>query len=293
MASQRLTATRLADRPTVRDRLWLWGHDAGSHNDGWGLPAPSRITPVEAAFYLGIPNLIMVRYKGRPPLPLDQFAVSLGALRQVVWSAVGAHGQSDEEERSHILDLARRHNNITGVMLDDFFANKPKSGEQAAVLSLDKLGELRRRLVAGGRRLGLWAVLYEHQIDQRLAPFLELLDVVSLWAWDTQKALSIRDSLGQLEALAPSCRKMLGCYMWDYAGKGPMPLNQLKDLCAAGLEWLRQGRIDGMIFLASCICDLELEAVEWTREWITKIGDHPVYCDVGDRAGTSSEGGAT
>src|SRR5207245_2336728 len=140
---------------TVRERLWLWGHDAGAHNDGWGLPGPSRITAVEAAFYLDIPNLIMVRYKGHPPLPLDQYAVPLRALRRVVWSAVGAHGQTDEEEQSHVLDLAARHPNVTGVMLDDFFVDPPcppqpvgggKRGGEPAALSLDQLRELRGRL---------------------------------------------------------------------------------------------------------------------------------------------------
>jgi hypothetical protein len=53
----------------VKDWLWLWGHDAGSHNESWRLPKPSRITPVEAALYLGVPNVIMVRYLGRPPCP--------------------------------------------------------------------------------------------------------------------------------------------------------------------------------------------------------------------------------
>src|SRR5438552_4799783 len=218
----------------------------------------------------------MVRYKGRPPLPLDQFGVPLQALRQVVWSAVGAHGQSDEEERSHILNLAGRHPNVTGVMLDDFFVDKPKSGEEAAVLSLDKLRKLRGQLAAGGRRLHLWAVLYEHQLNPMLAPFLELLDVVSLWAWDPEKVRNISEGLGQLEALAPSCGKVLGCYMWDYDRKSPMPLDVLKDLCARGLDWLRQGRIEGIIFLASCICDLELEAVHWTRECVASIGHERV-----------------
>jgi hypothetical protein len=55
-----------------------------------------------------------------------------------------------------------------------------------------------------------------------------------------------------------------------------MPLDVLRDLYGLGLDWLRQGRIEGMIFLASCICDLELEAVEWTREWIAKIGDESI-----------------
>jgi len=31
-----------------------------------------------------------------------------------------------------------------------------------------------------------------------------------------------------------------------------------------------------MIFLASCICDLDLEAVEWTRDWIAARGPQPL-----------------
>ena len=29
----------------VRDRLWLWGHPAGSHNQQYGLVQQSHITP--------------------------------------------------------------------------------------------------------------------------------------------------------------------------------------------------------------------------------------------------------
>src|SRR5262249_22985274 len=59
MPSQGAIAWGPTGKATVRDKLWLWGHDAGAHNDGWGLPRPSRIPPAEAAFYLGTPNLIM------------------------------------------------------------------------------------------------------------------------------------------------------------------------------------------------------------------------------------------
>jgi hypothetical protein len=260
----------------VRDRLWLWGHDAGAHDDGWGLPGPSRITPAEAAFYLGVPNLILVRYHGRPPLPLDQFAVPLRALKRVVWSAVGAHGQTDAAERAHVLGLAAQNPNVTGIILDDFFVEKPAPGEGPAALSLDQLRELREQGSAGGRPLDLWAVLYEHQLDERLAPYLGLLDVVSLWAWDAQKVRGLGGTLERLETLAPTCGKVLGCYLWDYGRKGPMPLDLLRHQCESGLAWLRQGRIGGMIFLASCICDLELEAVEWARGWIATVGDQPL-----------------
>jgi hypothetical protein len=163
MPSQEANALGSTEKSTVGDKLWLWGHDAGAHNDGWGLPRPSRITPTEAAFSLGIPNLIMVRYQGRPPLPFDHYALPFRALKRVVWSVVGAGGQTDEEERAHVLDLAARHPNITGLMLDDFFGSEQAArGEGPAVLPPEELQELRDRLIVGGRRLRLWAVLYEH-----------------------------------------------------------------------------------------------------------------------------------
>ncbi len=50
----------------------------------------------------------------------------------------------------------------------------------------------------------------------------------------------------------------------------------MKHQCELSLQWLKQRRIEGLIFLASCICDLELEAVEWTRRWIAEVGDQPI-----------------
>lgn len=271
------------ESPTVGDRLWLWGHDAGAHNDGWGLPGPSRITPAEAAFYLGVSNLIMVRYAGRPPLPFDQFALPLRTLKQVVWSVVGAEGRTDEEERAHVLDLASRHPNITGIMLDDFFgANAGDSaGGGSAALSPSGLRELRNRLTVDRRRLDLWAVLYDSQLGRPLAEYLDLMDKVSLWTWESEGLANLGESLGRLEVLAPRCGKVLGCYLWDYAKKRPMPLDRMRHQCESGLRWLREGKIEGMIFLASCICDLELEAVEWARQWIAQVRQEPIQAREG------------
>src|SRR5262245_35477496 len=99
---------RHSKMPTLRDHLWLWAHEAGSHDTGYDTPAPSRMTPAEAAFYLDIPNLIMVRYLGNPAPPFDRYAVSFRPLRRVVWSIVGAAGKTEADERAHVLDLAGR-----------------------------------------------------------------------------------------------------------------------------------------------------------------------------------------
>jgi|SanBayMetagenome_1026888.scaffolds.fasta_scaffold11928_1 hypothetical protein len=40
-----------------------------------------------------------------------------------------------------------------------------------------------------------------------------------------------------------------------------------------GLKWLKAGEIEGMIFLCNNIMDKNLKAVEWTREWIARVGN--------------------
>jgi hypothetical protein len=254
----------------ARNKFWLWGHEAGSHDSGYDIPAASRITPVEAALYLGIPKVILVRYEGRPTPPFAQYAVPFRALKEVVWSVVGAGGQTAEEERSQVLALARHLPNLTGVMMDDFF-HQPAAGE-VGVLSCGELSALRGRL----KGLDLWVVLYDHQLGLPVGAHLGLCDKVSFWTWEARNLENLERNFARVEQLAPRCGKVLGCYMWDYGRKLPMPVDLMKHQCELGLGWLRAGRIEGMIFLASCICDLELETVEWTREWIASVGDQPL-----------------
>lgn len=255
---------------TVRDRLWLWGHAAGSHNGEYGLPAASQITPVEAAYYLSIPNMILVRYKGKPEAPFDQYAIPFRSLREVVWSVVGAGGATEAAEREMVLRMAEQSPNFTGVDMDDFFTGK-KDGKVAA-LTVPELEQLQKRLKGGRKKLNLWVTLYTHQLDDPIQDHLKYCDVVTLWTWKAA-------DLGQLEAnfektakLAPASRKVLGCYMWDYGTHKPMPIAAMEQQCEQGLKWLEEGKIDGIIFLASCICDLGLETVEWSRQWIRKVG---------------------
>jgi hypothetical protein len=98
---------------TVRDRLWLWSHVAGSYNGMFGLPGKSRMTPAEAAFYMGIPNVFMLHREGTPEPPLEQFALAFEPLRDVVWGIVGDSGTTNEKEREMVLDLALHNPKIS------------------------------------------------------------------------------------------------------------------------------------------------------------------------------------
>lgn len=265
----------LASEPQrVRDRFWLFACVAGADNEGWGLKRPSRMTPAEGASYLGTPNLIMVCWQGKPAPPYDQYAIPFRPLRQVVWSVVGSGGETAEREWSAVFDLAARMPNLTGIFMDDFFTSE---GDKPAQLSLDELRGLRRRAELPGRRLDLWVVLYTHQMNRPVQEHLKLCDKVTLWTWRSEDLGQLEANMAAFEKLAGSSGKLLGLYMYDFGAKQEMPVDRMKRQCELGLRWLKQGRIEGMVFLANTVADLDFEAVEWTRQWIARVGDQPLH----------------
>lgn len=256
---------------TVGDCIWLWGHEAGAHDPGtgpveWGIPGPSRITPLEAACYLGIRNLIMVRYNGTPAMPYDQLMIPLRALDRVVWSVTGAMGEKSIAERDHILDLAAREPNVSGLIMDDFL--NWDTGEPE--LSLEELRDLAERRQLPDRTLDLMMVLYSHQLDAPIAEHRALCNQVSFWVWHARDLDRLEADFARFESLTGDQQRFLGCYVWDHGGRAPMPLAAFQRQCEVGLRWLHEGRVAGLIFLPSCHCDLGLDTVEWLRGWIAE-----------------------
>lgn len=261
---------------TVRDHLWMWCHDAGSNNGQYGLPGESRMTPAEAAFYLGVPNLIMVVYQDKPQPPFDKLAVSFRPLKRVVWSIVGDSSSVRNDKATDIdevTSLAGRFPNFRGGMMDDFFHPADANGAIARY-SVEEIAGFRDRLHKA--KMDLWVVLYSHNLDLPVTKHLEKCDVVTFWTWNAADLRDLEKNFERMEPLAKSNRKILGCYMWDFGSGKPVPLELMKMQCEKGLKWLKEGRIDGMIFLSSVICDLDIEAVEWTRKWIAEVGDQPL-----------------
>lgn len=398
---------------TVRDRIWLWGHPAGSHTktpEQWGIAGKSTIEPVDAARYLGIDNVIMVRYDGTPAPPLAGYAQPFRELDQVVWSVEGGGG----DDVDAVLGLSDTLPNLRGIMMDDYFGRVPRpsmwlaanqpvfpvnltlslarpmpldrieltqsdwtsgdyrtaalavdvrgaddapwrevalgtlpneagrslslrlpgdrvttvririlgthdldgsmscgltrvvlwaggrdvsdsavaeadseyEGHPAAnvitstdaatesTFTLEALRRLRGRLDASSPPLDLWVVLYAHELGLgSLREHLDLCDVIALWTWRAEELPQLEANMDRLDTVIGHKRQSLGLYMWDYGVLKPMPIPAMEYQCNLALRWLREGRIESVMFLASCICDLGIEAVEWTREWIAAHGD--------------------
>lgn len=255
----------------MKDKIWLWGHKEGIQNSRWGLLGESKITPADACKYMGIENLIFVREFGMPlPEEYEYYASSFSQLKRVGWSLVGAGNTFENGELERIIKLKNRYSNIVDVIMDDFFVS------EKPVFSPEEISLIRRRLHKEG--LKLWVVIYEHQLNLNIEKYLEEVDIITYWTWKSEELQNLEKDFKRFVNLTPGKIRMFGCYMWDYGNNKPMPLNLMEKQCSLGLEWIKEGLVEGMIFLPSCICDLGLETVEWAKKWIEVIDLPPQIC---------------
>jgi hypothetical protein len=192
-------------------------------------------------------------------------AFSCGLTRIRLWS--GEQDLLSEDVR------AQAGSEYTGHPAENVLTDDMESG----TFTLEALQRLRERLNRFEQPLELWVVLYTNEFDMEyLRPHLDLCDAVMMWTWQASNIVHLEENFAQIEDIAVNNRKILGLYMYDYGAGKPMPVDLMEMQCEMGLRWLKEGRIEGMIFLASCICDLNLDAVEWTRSWIAKMGDQKI-----------------
>jgi hypothetical protein len=267
---------------TVRDRLWLFCNPVNA--DYEYVRKRSVMSPLESAIYLGVPNVIMVNqypkagqegwYKPWEP-PFEQYAYPLKVEKRVVWSIVDAGGVTKGWEREQVLAMARRTPNFAGVFLDDFFHEEPDP--KLASLTLNQLQAVKRELNGAAKELDLYVTLYTQILNRPIGEYLKLIDVITFWTWETAELANLHQNLTKLEKLAPKSRKLLGCYTAEYDRHRtplwlPLSVPAMKRQCEAGLQWLREGRIEGIIIYGNFL-DLGWESVEWARSWIQRIGD--------------------
>ena len=261
---------------TLRDRLWLFGSPTGST-----APHTKRRTvmsPAEGALYLGIPNVYMNQANAGPEAaigrfepPFEPYAVALRPFKRVLWGLVGSGGFTTPEERKEGLELIRKTPNFVGAHMDDFFTSKATG--KRAVLTVDELREIRQTLKAAGRPLEIYSTYYTTLLKLPLDDYLKLLDGVTFWTWKPEELANLASNVAKVKEVAPHLKVILGCYLVDFTKRVSIPIAAMQRQCEFGLEALKQKRIEGMMFLSNGVMDVGFEAVEWTREWIRKVGD--------------------
>ena len=132
---------------------------------------------------------------------------------------------------------------------------------------------VRQRLKQTNPKFDILATLYVKHFSLPLQDYFDLIDVLTLWNGDSADLVNLEAHFVKVQQVAPKTRKMLGCYVVDYKRKAGVPVDLMRHQCETGLRWLREGKIEGIVFLGNTTMDLGFESVEWTRQWIAKVGD--------------------
>jgi hypothetical protein len=307
LCAEEVTTGGAADGERFKDRIWLWCHVAGAHDYarhydyGFGK-YEFKVSPQEAADLLGIENIFMVKYNSghhRGPRPSDFSSYydsqNFDRFKKVIWSIGGEGGTSSLSDRNKAIELTQLKTNVVGFVLDDFFIRKERA------LTPGQLSKLRERLAHAGpnqSRANIWAVVYDTDVTRskftsnakfasRFVPWLEEVDGITLW-FKKQESLTLENMdntlttlEGHLNSFPNRPKVMLGIYMWRYMEK--THANFFMDDMNNQLEFARRSlaarRIDGIIFLASCIADTNGPAAPGiiaAKNWIALNKETPL-----------------
>jgi hypothetical protein len=257
----------------IKDKLWLWGQNPGSHHRGsWNLPGTNRMTPIEGCEYFGIKNCCRVVMVNEPSPPFDKDAQELRSLDQVVWSVVGDSGSDRSDtmfgELDEVIRIANRFPNIVGGILDDFFVPK-----RLEYFKPEHVRKIRERLhTEADRKLDLRVVLYDYQLKYDVKPYLDECDVITYWTMNGSALVNLERNFDTVLSLTPDKRRMLGIYMWNYDEGRPLTRAQMDLQLDRCLTLLNNKSIEGVIICSNCIADVGIEAVDWTKKWIEQVG---------------------
>ena len=277
----------------IKDSIWLWGQDAGSHHCAgpqkeniWNLPGVNKMGPVEGAEFFGIDNICRVVMSGKPEPPFAPEMDKLKNVGNVIWSVLGDGGSDRSGENADdlaaFLEIAGKYPNLRGGVLDDFFRplSKLVDGGELARVTIDRLREIRDKLHAVSIPQELWMVVYEHFLSEKYAPYMALSDAVSFWTWRGRESLpKLEDNLKRIFELSPQQKHLGGLYLYDYGHCMEMDMELLKKQCNLYTEYLKNGNLQGVIVCSNCIADIGLPTADYVRDWIKEIGseDMPVW----------------
>ena len=246
---------------SLKEHLYLWCHNAGVYNHGIpGLTEKSNLTPVEAARYMGIDNVLMVSYAGKPVPPFAPIQEQFTHFRRVIWSIIGdcaCRYDNAEAYVDEVISLHRRYPNVTGGIMDDFFNPERKFNLKAIARKMHEA------------QLPLWVVVYENQLSQAaVMEQLELCDVIAFWTWQARNLASMGENLSMLRGRFPSKKLVSGLYMWDFGGEKPLSMHLMRFQCDVALDYLRKGIIDDVILLGSPLVGMNLPTIEYARKLV-------------------------
>jgi len=259
--------------PTVRDRLWMWGHHSEMchHSVKKGCQWPGKtVEQAEGCRLMGIPNDCVVRWGNMPKHPWGNYFDQFKEMKRISFSITdGAAGSVWDKMKIAFEELQPAMPNLTGCFLDDFFVSERLNQK------LDDLKRISDEVHAHDLRLSV--VLYSDQdgFKPEFKPKLDLCDETSLWFWKSSNIVTMADNVKRCrEFIGPEKDILLGLYMWDFTLGAPVPAERMEMQLSFARKFLADRTVTGLIFHPTFAASLDVPAVKLSKEWIVAHGEN-------------------
>lgn len=257
--------------PTIRDRLWMWGH----HKDTCGKsgkkpwPGPS-VDQAEGCRLMGIPNDCVIRWQNMPAHPWGDYFEQFRTLKRFSFGITdGGNGTVWDKMKWAFEELQPNYPNFTGCFFDDFFAVKSLTQTE------EDTAKIADAVHAHDLRLSI--VLYSDQngLKPEFRSRLMMCDEISYWFWHSKNIVTMGDSVKRCrEYVGPEKDLLLGLYMWDYTIGAPVPGDRMERQLEYARKFLADGTVSGLIFHPSYSAALDVPSVRLAKEWIRTYADN-------------------
>lgn len=270
---------RRSYRSNIRDRLWMWGHEPETINGHYNIPIGQNISMANAIRSMNIPNVCVITYLDKPEPPFDEYIKQFRDTKRVAWSIMSGPPKkyTYEEQKREAFELLNKMPNLVNFYLDDYFVGEaiPPEGSDIspAYMSLEQIRELRNETKSLKQKPELTLVLYAHQLHPGIKPHINYCDSVSFWTWWANDLAVLEENFEKYRKIIPDKPTLLGIYMWDFGNSKPISLDDMKLQLNFAYQKLKEKQIEGMIFHCTPLCDLDIEAVHYSRQWIAEHGD--------------------
>ena len=265
--------------PTIRDRLWMWGHhvDSAKHAGRCagirkGFKWPGRaVDQAEGCRLMGIPNNCVIRWCNMPKYPWGDYFDQFREMKRISFGIHdGGAEKTEEKMRIAFEELKPRYPNLTGCFLDDYFLSRNKN----YVPDLKKLGRIADAVHAHGLRLSVVAYADQVGIKPAFKPHFGLVDEVSFWFWKGSSIPTMADQIRKCrDFIGPEKDMLLGLYMWDFSVAAPVPADLMSQQLAFAERFLSDRTINGLLFHPTFSAALDVPAVNLSKKWIAEHGE--------------------
>lgn len=277
-------------REVLRDRLWMWGHERESIAGTENLPEGGHISMPDALQWMGIQNVCVINHRDVIGLPYDDnYIKQFKGVGRVTWSIMSGpewSPQYDKVRRFTYDQLARegfklldKMPNLTGFYLDDFFDADlidASTGLSKSHMSMERLQKLTEEVKTLKRKPQLSVVLYTNQLNPGIKNYIKCFERVSLWTWQANDLSILEENFRKYREIIPDKPTLLGIYMWDFGNLSTITLEQMRRQLDFGHKMLTSGAVEGLIFHCTPLCDMDLEAVHYSRRWILEHCDEKI-----------------